>query len=159
MNENKGSMIWSDEGYGDYHVRILMSREQCRELKLEYPIEVDVCVYEMIGSVGWEKAMREEIENALFETILPEDADDFYQEAWFEEIAWEWDLEEEQILSADKDPFSEKNKKKTLEAYRLLHFLMMADGRASEVNRLLSDGDYAKRLFEEYHIPNSPYSM
>lgn len=159
---NKNSMMFRNEGCGEYHVSVLMPEEQCEELRLVYPLEVDVYVEEKMESELWEQRMREEIEYALFETLLPEDADECEQEtceAWFGKIAWEWDLEEEKVLSEDRDPFSNKNREQTLTAYRLLHSLMLADGREQEVNRLFHDGDYAKMLFEEYHIPNSPYPL
>ncbi len=159
---NKNSMMFRNEECGEYHVRILMPKEQCEELKLDYPLEVDVYVGEEMESELWEQRMREEIEYALFETLLPEDAEECEQEvceALFGEIAWEWDLEEEKVLSEDRDPFSDKNREQTLTAYRLLHSLMLADGREQEVNRLFYDGNYAKMLFEEYHIPNSPYLL
>lgn len=155
-------MMFRDEGCGEYHVSVLVSEEQCEELKLDYPVEVDVYVGEGLESELWEQRMREEIEYALFETFLPEDAEECEQEtceAWFGKIAWEWDLEEERVRSGNRDPFSDKNRKKTLTAYRLLYSLMLADGREQEVNRLFNDGDYAKMLFEEYCIPNSPYLL
>lgn len=160
MNNRK--MVFRNDGAGEYHVRILMSKEQCHELKLEYPIEVDIFVEEAIGSQSWEETMREEIEDALFETVFPADADEFYQsvyEDWFAEIAWNWDLEEEVLLSEDRDPFSDKNREKTLKAYRLLYSSMIADGREKEIRKMFQDEDYAKNLFEVYHIPGSPYML
>lgn len=155
--QNDNCMVFRNDGNEEYHVRILMSKEQCDELKLTYPLEVDVVVYEVIGNGHWEEKMREEIENALFESFLPVDEDDFYQEAceaWFEEIAWNWELEEEAIVPAAADPFSDQNKEATLKAYRLLYFFMMQDGRKNEMNRVFQDETFAKRLFEEYHIGN-----
>ena len=152
-------ILFRNNGNEEYHVRILMPKEQCDELKLKYPLEMDIVVYEVISNPDWEKKMREEIENVLFEFFLPIDEDEFYQEAceaWFEEIAWNWDLEEEEVFPAAIDPFSDKNKETTLMAYRLLHFFMVRDGREKEINRVFLDEAFAKKLFEEYQI-QSPY--
>ena len=52
MEENK--MIYKNED-GNYHIRILMLQEQCKQLKLAYPLEVDVCVCEAERSKEWKK--------------------------------------------------------------------------------------------------------
>ena len=56
MEENK--MIYKNED-GNYHIRILMLQEQCKQLKLAYPLEVDVCVCEAERSKEWEESIRE----------------------------------------------------------------------------------------------------
>ena len=59
-------MIYKNED-GNYHIRILMLQEQCKQLKLAYPLEVDVCVCEAERSKEWEESIREKIEDALYE--------------------------------------------------------------------------------------------
>ena len=57
-------MIYKNED-GNYHIRILMLQEQCKQLKLAYPLEVDVCVCEAERSKEWEESIREKIEDFL----------------------------------------------------------------------------------------------
>ena len=54
-----------------------MLQEQCKQLKLAYPLEVDVCVCEAERSKEWEESIREKIEDALYEMVAPVDEDDF----------------------------------------------------------------------------------
>lgn len=45
------------------------------------------------------------IEDALYEMVAPVDEDDFYSDvyrAWFEEIAWNWELEKEGFLPEER---------------------------------------------------------
>ena len=79
MEENK--MIYKNED-GNYHIRILMLQEQCKQLKLAYPLEVDVCVCEAERSKEWEESIREKIEDALYEMVAPVDEDDFYSDVY-----------------------------------------------------------------------------
>lgn len=159
MEENK--MIYKNED-GNYHIRILMSQEQCKQLKLVYPLEVEVCVCEAERSKEWESSIREKIEDALYEMIAPVDEDDFYSDvyrAWFEEIAWNWELEKEGFLPEEKDPFSDTNMDRTLLAYRRLCACLAIVGKQKEIERVFNDGAYAEKLFEQFDIPNSPYRL
>ena len=144
MEENK--MIYKNED-GNYHIRILMLQEQCKQLKLAYPLEVDVCVCEAERSKEWEESIREKIEDALYEMVAPVDEDDFYSDvyrAWFEEIAWNWELEKEGFLPEEKDPFSEINMDRTLLAYRRLCACLTIVGKQKEIERVFNDGAYAE---------------
>lgn len=159
MEENK--MIYKNED-GNYHIRILMSQEQCKQLKLAYPLEVDVCVCEAERRKEWEESIREKIEDALYEMVAPVDADDFYSDvyrAWFEEIAWNWELEKEGFLPEEKDPFSEINMDRTLLAYRRLCACLTIVGKQKEIERVFNDGAYAEELFERFGIQDSPYRL
>ena len=159
MEENK--MIYKNED-GNYHIRILMLQEQCKQLKLAYPLEVDVCVCEAERSKEWEESIREKIEDALYEMVAPVEEDDFYSDvyrAWCEEIAWNWELEKEGFLPDEKDPFSEMNMDRTLLAYRRLCACLTIVGKQKEIERVFNDGAYAEELFERFGIQDSPYRL
>ena len=87
----------------------------------------------------------------LYEMVAPVDEDDFYSDvyrAWFEEIAWNWELEKEGFLPEEKDPFSEINMDRTLLAYRRLCACLTIVGKQKEIERVFNDGAYAEELFE-----------
>ena len=126
-----------------------MLQEQCKQLKLAYPLEVDVCVCEAERSKEWEESIREKIEDALYEMVAPVD----------EEIAWNWELEKEGFLPEEKDPFSEMNMDRTLLAYRRLCACLTIVGKQKEIERVFNDGAYAEELFERFGIQDSPYRL
>ena len=162
LEPEENRILFRNDGNGEYHIRIMMSEEQCAERKLEYPIEVDVFVAERVGTPIWEEKIREQIEDAVFQTILPENVEIFHGDVFdqiLEEVVWTWNLEEEKNISADRDPFSDQNRDRTLNAYRLLIASKIADGKKEEIRKMFHDGDYAQKLFEMYHIPNSPYTL
>lgn len=86
MEENK--MIYKNED-GNYHIRILMLQEQCKQLKLAYPWKwMYVCVKQNEVKSG-RKVSGKKIEDALYEMVAPVDEDDFYSDvyrAWFEKL-------------------------------------------------------------------------
>lgn len=69
-----------------------------------------VCVKQNEVKSG-RKVSGKKSRDALYEMVAPVDEDDFYSDvyrAWFEEIAWNWELEKEGFLPEEKDPFSER---------------------------------------------------
>lgn len=159
-------MLFRDEGDGIYQVFLRLPYDLIQELGLKeqdsLQVEVQVCESREEEPEDWEEEMRDQITSAVSDAVyywpLEEELLEKWQE-WFAEKIAIWDLEEEEALSEDKDPFSEKNMATTLKAYRLLKFKMELNGEGDQYNRALHDGEFGREMFRKYGIPGSPYDL
>ena len=159
-------MLFRDEGDGIYQVFLRLPYDLIQELglkeqdSLQVEVQVDESREEELED--WEEEMRDQITSAVSDAVyywpLEEDLLEKWQE-WFEEKIAIWDLEEEEALSEDKDPFSEKNMATTLKAYRLLYFKMKLNGESDLYNRACTDPEFGQEMFRKYEIPGSPYDL
>lgn len=154
-----GSILYSDEGDGEYQVFLRLPYDTFRELGLKpncsFQFDISVSVSRE-NSKKWEEAMREEIYNAFCEEILSllsrEDKTDesVYDiwENWFaEKILTEWELEEVQF-SEDEDSVC----KEMLRKYQLLMHFMEQDGIKDQFQRVIADSEFAEEMFSKYEI-------
>ena len=159
-------MLFRDEGDGIYQVFLRLPYDLIQELGLKeqdsLQVEVQVCESREEEPEDWEEEMRDQITSAVSDVVyywpLEEELLEKWQE-WFEEKIAIWDLEEEEALSEDKDPFSEKNMATTLKAYRLLYFKMELNGESDLYNRACTDPELGQAMFRKYEIPGSPYDL
>ena len=159
-------MLFRDEGDGIYQVFLRLPYDLIQELGLKeqdsLQVEVQVCEDREEEPEDWEGEMRDHITSAVSDVVyywpLEEELLEKWQE-WFAEKIAIWDLEEEEELSEDKNPFSEKNMATTLKAYRLLYFKMELNGEIDLYNRACNDPEFGQKMFRKYEIPDSPYDL
>ncbi len=158
--ELPGDMGWVEDGDGYYQIILPLPYDLCQALEIGYPAEVGVYSEEEPGSEEWEEEVRDQILNmGAADELLPGGAEDIMAEEFqemLEEKIYDWDLVEFGYVKGEKDPFSEENMPHTSMQMFLLFRAMAYDGKSSQFQRILSDLEFGRSMFEHYQI-ESPF--